>query len=442
MSYKVGMVSLGCPKNQVDAEIMLSLLSEGGYELTADEKQADAIIVNTCGFIGDAKKEAIENILELAQLKQTDNLKALIVTGCLAERYRDEILSEMPEVDAVVGIGSNKNICSVVKAAVEGCPYSEFGEKTALLMDHDRILTTPPYSAYLRVADGCDNCCTYCAIPMIRGGYRSRKMEDILAEANTLAQNGAKEIILIAQDTTRYGEDIYNKLMLPQLLDKLCEIDGIKWIRILYTYPDKITDELLHTIKNQPKVLNYLDIPLQHASGDVLSRMNRTGDFDSLTKLIAHIREIIPGITIRTTFIVGFPGETEEDFEQLATFVKNTGFNRMGCFTYSPEEGTVAADMEDQVDEDVKQRRQEILMTEQSVVNEEISADMIGKNVTVLIEGYDSLNKCYYGRSEADAPDIDGKVFIASTKPLSVGDMVEVCVFDVIDYDLLGDLVD
>lgn len=439
-TYKVGMVSLGCPKNQVDAEIMLSVLSENGYEITGDETQADVIIINTCGFIADAKKEAIENILEVAQLKTEGQLKALIVTGCMAERYRDEILSEMPEVDAVVGIGSNMHIAAIVNAALQGCPYNEFLEKENLQLDHTRILTTPSYSAYLRIADGCDNKCTYCAIPMIRGRYRSRKMEDILKEAETLARSGAKEIILIAQDTTKYGQDLYGTLCLPELLDRLCEIEGIQWIRILYTYPDKITDQLLETIRRQEKVLPYLDIPLQHASGTVLKRMNRTGDFESLSALIAKIRKAVPDIVIRTTFIVGFPGETEQDFEQLARFVKQTKFNRMGCFTYSPEEGTPAAKMPEQIDESVKSRRQEILMTEQSVVNEEICGRMLETTIDVLVEGYDGMNKCWYGRSKADAPEIDGKVFFMSKKTYQPGEILKVKVIDTIDYDLLGEV--
>lgn len=443
MAHKIGMVGLGCPKNQVDAEIMLDLLRAGGYEITADENQADAVIINTCGFIEDAKKEAIENILELAELKKSGSLKSIIVTGCMAERYKEQILSELPEVDAVVGLGSNKHICSVVKAALEGCPYSEFGKKTDLELNGERMLTTAKYSQYLRIADGCDNRCTYCAIPMIRGGYRSRKLEDILSEAEALAKGGTKEIILIAQDTTRYGEDIYHELMLPKLLNELCKIDGIEWIRILYTYPDKITDELLDTINNQPKVLKYLDIPLQHASGKVLRRMNRTGDFDSLTKLMEHIRAKVPGITIRTTLIVGFPGEDEDDFEQLGRFVRTVKFDRMGSFTYSPEEGTPAAEFEDQIDEQVKHDRQEIIMTEQQTVNEELAERKIGTVQRVLVEGYDRLNKCYFGRTEADAPEIDGKLFFMSPdKQYNPGDMVNAKVIDLIDFDLIGEIIE
>ena len=442
MSIKVGMVSLGCPKNQTDAEIMLSLLKEGGYEITGDENAADVIIVNTCGFIADAKQEAIDNILELAELKKAGSLKSIIVTGCMAERYRDEILSEMPEVDAVVGIGSNKNICSVVKNVIGGCKYSEYGEKTDLLMDNARILTSPSYTAYIRIADGCDNKCTYCAIPMIRGGFRSRTIESVVEEAKALAQGGVKELVLIAQDTTRYGEDLYGKSALSQLLTELCTIDGIRWIRILYTYPERITDELIDVMASNDKILKYLDIPMQHASDNVLKRMNRKSDNKSLRAIIQKLRSKMPDITIRTTFIVGFPGETEEDFATLCEFVKDMKFNRAGCFTYSEEEGTPAAEFDGKIDEQIKQDRYDILMTEQSVVNEQLLDGIIGKQITVLIEGYDSMNKCHYGRSEMDAPEIDGKVFIVSKTPkYNAGDFVECIITDTLDYDLLAESI-
>lgn len=439
MAIKVGMVSLGCPKNQVDAEIMLSILQNGGYEITADENQAEVIIVNTCGFIGDAKQESIDNIIELGELKNKGTLKAIIVTGCMAERYRDEILKEMPEVDAVVGIGENKNICEIVSKVLKNDSFGCYSDKNNLLMNADRMLTTPSYTAYLRIADGCDNKCTYCAIPMIRGAFRSREMENVIAEAQSLAQNGAKEIILIAQDTTRYGEDLYGEYKLPQLLDELQKIDGIEWIRMLYAYPDKITDELIASMKRNSKVLHYLDIPMQHASSKVLKRMNRKGDGEFLKSLVGKLRAEIPDITIRTTFIVGFPGEDEKDFEVLAEFVQNAKFNRMGAFAYSPEEGTPAADYDDQIDEDVKQRRLEVLMTEQSVVNDELAEGFIGKELDVLVEGYDRMNKCYYGRSKMDAPDIDGKVFFMSQSEHKAGEILKLSIYDRIDYDLLGE---
>lgn len=439
MAIKVGMVSLGCPKNQVDAEIMLSLLQNGGFEITADENKCDVIIVNTCGFIGDAKQEAIDNIIELGNLKKNGSLKKIIVTGCLAERYKDEILKELPEVDAVIGIGENKKICDFVKNILKGDQFSCYSEKDNLLLDGDRLLTSPPYTAYLRIADGCDNRCTYCAIPYIRGNFRSRTIEAVVNEAKSLSQNGAKEIILIAQDTTRYGEDLYGEYKLPQLLDELQKIDGIEWIRILYAYPDKITDELIDAILRNSKVLHYLDIPMQHKSDKILKLMNRKGGGAFLDSIIKKLREKIPDITIRTTFIVGFPGEDENDFEILAQFVKDTKFNRMGAFKYSPEEDTPAADFDNQVDEDVKERRLEVLMAEQSVVNDDIAESQIGKTLDVLIEGYDKMNKCYYGRSKMDAPDIDGKVFFMSQKQHNAGEIISLNIYDRIDYDLLGE---
>ena len=336
MSVKVGMVSLGCPKNQVDAEIMLKRLSDAGFEITGNEGEADVVIVNTCGFIEDAKKEAIDNILELAELKKNGTLKGLIVTGCLAERYQLEVLNEMPEIDAVIGIGSNDEIVNIVNRVIGNeNNIAMFPDKNLLDMDSDRILASPRYTAYLRIADGCDNCCTYCTIPFIRGRFRSRTVESVIDEAKRLAARGVKELVVIAQDTTRYGEDNYGRLMLPELLCKLCDIDGIEWIRILYAYPDRITDELLDVMASHSKILHYIDIPLQHCNGDILHAMNRTGDRQSLTALIAKIREKMPDVVLRTTLITGFPGETEEQFTELAEFVNDIGFDRLGCFAYS-----------------------------------------------------------------------------------------------------------
>ena len=438
MAVKIGMVSLGCPKNQVDAEIMLSFLAKGGFEICGDENECEVIIVNTCGFIGDAKQEAIDNIIELGEIKGKGKLKKIVVTGCLAERYREEILNEMPEVDAVVGIGENKNICEIIEKVLAEESFGQFSDKCNLLMDADRLLTSPPYTAYLRIADGCDNCCTYCAIPKIRGAFRSRKMENVLEEAKSLAENGAKEIILIAQDTTRYGEDLYGEYKLPELLDELQRIDGIEWIRILYAYPDKITDELVSAMKRNSKVLHYIDIPMQHASDKILKAMNRKGDSALLDSVIKKLRTAMPDITIRTTFIVGFPDESEEDFTLLAEFVQKQKFNRMGAFKYSPEEDTPAAEFDNQIDEDVKERRLEVIMAEQSVVNETQAESFIGTTQQVLVEGYDRMNKCYYGRSKMDAPDIDGKVYFMSEKSYNEGDFVTLSIYDRIDYDLLG----
>ena len=440
MSVKVGMVSLGCPKNQVDAEIMLKRLSDAGFEITGNEGEADVVIVNTCGFIEDAKKEAIDNILELAELKKNGTLKGLIVTGCLAERYQLEVLNEMPEIDAVIGIGSNDEIVNIVNRVIGNeNNIAMFPDKNLLDMDSDRILASPRYTAYLRIADGCDNCCTYCTIPFIRGRFRSRTVESVIDEAKRLAARGVKELVVIAQDTTRYGEDNYGRLMLPELLCKLCDIDGIEWIRILYAYPDRITDELLDVMASHGKILHYIDIPLQHCNGDILHAMNRTGDRQSLTALIAKIREKMPDVVLRTTLITGFPGETEEQFTELAEFVNDIGFDRLGCFAYSAEEGTIAAQMEDQIEQSVKERRAEVIMNDQLRITAAKNEQRIGETMKVLVEGYDSYIKCCYGRSYADAPDIDAKVFFTpSSERPTEGDLVDVEIFDTIEYDLLG----
>ena len=438
--YKVCMVSLGCPKNQVDAEMMLSLLKNGGFEICSEEAEADAIIINTCGFIEAAKAEAIENILEASKYKSEGNLKALVVTGCLAERYRDDVTLEIPEVDVCVGLGSNSKIAEIVKNAIEGNSQNCYGEKEELDLNGDRILGGYPFSTYLKIADGCDNCCTYCAIPKIRGRMRSRKIEDCVKEAKILAERGVKELIVVAQDTTAYGEDIYGKPMLSELLKELCKIEGLHWIRTLYTYPDRITDELLETIKSEEKLVPYLDIPFQHINGEILKRMNRKGDKESLSALIDKIRDRIPEITLRTTFITGFPGETEEQFEEMAEFIKEKRFDRLGCFTYSAEEGTIAAEFENQIDEQVKTDRMENIMEMQMTISAEKNEEKQGLVTEVLIEGWDDYIKCYFGRTPSDAPEVDGKIFFLSTKPLKIGDFVKVRINDCIDYDLLGEL--
>ena len=441
MAYKIGMVSLGCPKNQVDAEMMLANLIADGFELTNDETQADAIIVNTCGFIEDAKREAIDNILEVAQLKKSGKLKALIVTGCLAQRYKKEMQADLPEIDAIVTLGQNENIARIVRDAINSKEQLLFSSSVSdMALSGDRILTTPQYMAYLKIAEGCDNCCTYCAIPKIRGRYRSRRLDDIIAEAENLVNSGVREITVVAQDTTRYGEDLYGKSMLPKLLKRLNEIDKLKWIRVLYTYPERISDELLDTVANCDKVLKYFDIPIQHASDGILKRMNRKSDNKGLYELIDKIRTKIPDVTLRTTMIVGFPGETDEDFTTLAQFVKSAKFDRLGCFMYSQEEGTLAAEMDDQIEPDIKERRYEVIMTEQSVISETLAQSKIGETFEVLVEGYDRLNKCYYGRTKADAPDIDGKTFFTSEKKLNDGEFVNVKITDTIEYDLVGEL--
>ena len=439
--YKISMVSLGCPKNQVDAEMMLASLKKSDFEIAAEEAQADAIIINTCGFIEDAKKEAIENILEASMYKKNGNCKALIVTGCLAERYKDDVTEEIPEVDVCVGIGSNSRIAEIVKQAIEGKKENSFGPKEDLDLNGERILGGYPFSTYLKVGDGCNNCCTYCAIPKIRGKMRSRTIEECVAEAEKLAESGVKELIVVAQDTTAYGEDIYGKPMLPELLRKLAKIKKLHWIRTLYTYPDRITDELLDTIASEEKLVKYLDIPLQHVNGDVLKRMNRKGDRQSLSDLIDKIRAKIPDITIRTTFITGFPGETEEQFCEMAEFVKDKRFDRLGCFTYSPEEDTVAAEFDNQIDEQTKADRMDNIMEQQLTIAAEKNDEKIGSVTEVLIEGWDDYIKCYFGRTPADAPEVDGKIFFMADRQLKIGDFVKVQINDCIDYDLLGELI-
>ena len=437
--YKISMVSLGCPKNQVDAEMMLYSLKQAGFEIGVTEADADAIIVNTCGFIEDAKSEAIENILEAAQYKVDGNCKAVIVTGCLAERYRDDVTAEIPEADVCVGLGSNGNIAEIVKNAIEGKAQNSYGEKESLDLNGKRILGGWPFTAYLKIADGCDNCCTYCAIPKIRGRMRSRTVEDCVAEARHLAAGGVRELIVVAQDTTAYGTDLYGESKLCKLLSELCKIDGIEWIRTLYTYPERITDELLHLLANEPKLVKYLDIPIQHANGEILKRMNRRGDSQSLLALVNKIRATVPNITLRTTLITGFPGETEAQYEELHNFVSEARFDRLGCFTYSAEEGTIAAELPDQIDEQIKQDRAEHIMETQLGIAASCNEAKIGTVQKVLIEGWDDYIKCYYGRSEADAPEIDGKVFFMAKEPLVIGDFVDVQINDIIEYDLLGE---
>jgi len=438
--YKVSMVSLGCSKNQVDAEMMLASLKNAGFELCPEEAMADAIIINTCAFIEDAKAEAIENILEASKYKEEGNCKAIIVTGCLAERYRDDVTEEIPEVDVCVGLGSNVKIAEIVKDAIEGNCKNSFGNKFDLPLNGERILGGAPYTAYLKIADGCDNYCTYCAIPKIRGRMRSRKIEDCVAEAKVLADKGVTEIIVVAQDTAGYGTDIYGESKLAELLSELCKVEGLHWIRTLYTYPEKITDELLDTIAKEEKLVKYLDIPLQHINNDILKRMNRKVTKESVIALIDKIRKKIPDITLRTTLITGFPGESEEQFTEVAEFVKETRFDRLGCFTYSAEEDTAAATFEGQIDPQTKQARMENIMESQMTIAAEKNAEKEGQTVEVLIEGWDDYIKCYFGRTVWDAPEVDGKIFFISTRPLVIGEYVKVRVNDCIDYDLLGEL--
>lgn len=443
MSYKVSMLSLGCEKNRVDAEILLSNLKNAGYEIVPDVFLCDIAIVNTCGFIDDAKRESIDEILNLIRLKENGIIKFIVVTGCLAQRYQEEVVSEFPEVDAVIGIGDNGNISKAVESIINGVKYKSFPDKLSLPLNGDRIRTTPSYYAYLKIAEGCDNRCAYCAIPLIRGRFRSRRMEDILKEAWNLAKSGVKELLVIAQDTTRYGEDIYQKLILPDLLNELCKIDGIEWIRILYCYPDRVTDELLDVILKQDKILNYIDIPLQHCSGKILKSMNRRGDKNSLLKLIEKIRAKIPDVTLRTTFICGFPGEDDEDFTELCEFCNEVKFDRLGCFTYSKEEDTPAFYMDNQVTEDLKIRRQEIIMQQQALIMEEKNKKKIGKVFKVLVEEYKEDEDTFYARSKEDSPDVDGRVlFKSENKNIRPGEFVNVKITGYLEYDLIGTAID
>ena len=438
---KVGFISLGCSKNLVDTEVMLYNLHSAGFEITPNEEEAEIIVVNTCGFIESAKRESIDNILDAAELKKWGKCRYIIATGCLVERYRDEIFNEMPEVSAVLGVGSLCDIAEACEAVMRGEKYSSFRDKNTSRLGGDRIITTEPHTAYLKVSEGCDNRCTYCAIPLIRGGHRSRTVEDIVAEAKDLESMGVKEINLIAQDTTRYGLDIYGEYSLARLVREICKNTNIPWIRLLYCYPDKITDELIAELRDNPRLLKYMDIPIQHISDSVLKRMNRHGDGATIKDAVKRLREGVPDIVLRTTAMVGFPGESDEDFTELCEFVKEARFDRFGAFTFSAEEGTPAAEMDGQIDEQTKQDRYDILMQTQLTVAEELSAEKVGSTITVLCDGYDTVAEIYYGRSYADAPDVDGKVYFKSRRRITPGAFVDVKITEAVDYDLVGEIV-
>lgn len=438
---KVGMVSLGCPKNQMDAELMLARLRDAGYEITAESGLADVVVVNTCGFIEDAKKEAIDNILEFAQLKKEGQIRGIVVTGCLAQRYQDELARELPECDGVLGLGANADIVEAVDTVLSGGKAVSFPDRCRWVLDGPRLLTTPSFFAYMRIADGCNNRCAYCAIPLIRGDLRSREMDALVREAEGLAAQGVRELVLVAQDTTMYGQDLAGRSLLPELLERLCAVDGLRWIRLLYCYPEHITDELLSVMRRQPKVLRYLDVPLQHCSGRVLRAMNRPGDRESLTALFGRIREALPGVVLRTTILVGFPGETEADFEELCAFIKELRFERLGCFAFSSEEGTPAASMPGQIPETVKSRRRDIVMQTQERIADTYNQAQLGKTLDVLVESFDRYAECWFGRSAADAPDIDGKVFFTTKTRVAPGDLIRVRITDCLDWDLLGERV-
>ncbi|MBP1567501.1 MAG: 30S ribosomal protein S12 methylthiotransferase RimO [Oscillospiraceae bacterium] len=443
MPVKIGMVSLGCSKNLVDSERMLYKVRERGYEIVTDPAKANVVIVNTCGFIKEAKEEAIETILELAKLKGEGTVKKIIATGCLVQRYREEFEAEFKnEVDAVAGIGSEDDILGLIDKVLANEHVVEFKDKLLLECTGKRIITTLPFFTYLKIAEGCSNCCSYCAIPMIRGKYRSVPMEDVLKEARWLAENGITELIVVAQDSTRYGEDLYGKSRLPELLRELCKIDGLKWIRVLYCYPERITDELIDVIASEPKIVKYMDIPIQHSDEKILKAMGRGGSEAELRALFKKLREKIDGLVIRTTLITGFPGETEEQFNSMAEFIKDMEFDKLGCFPYSEEEGTKAATMPDQVDEEVRQHRAEIIMEQQQLISEQKNLRMIGKTVEAVVEGFDQWAECYFGRTAGDAPDIDGKIFFDCDHKLEVGQFVRVHVNESLDYDLMGDVTD
>lgn len=441
MPIRVGMVSLGCSKNLVDSERMLAKLRAHGYQLVTEPGEAEIAIVNTCGFIQSAKEEAIETILELGALKQDGTLKKIILTGCLTERYREEAAELFTEADAVIGIGDNRDIVDILDHVLAGERVVRFGKKADAELTGDRIISTLPFFAYLKIAEGCSNCCTYCAIPQIRGPYHSVPMEDVLKEARWMAEHHVTEINVVAQDTTQYGVDLYGKSRLPELLRELCHIPGIRWVRVLYCYPERITEELLDVFVEEPHMVPYLDLPIQHCDGEILKRMHRPGDEETLRKLIAHIRERVPEITLRTTLITGFPGETKEQFNRLGDFVQDMQFDHLGCFAYSEEEGTKAAEFEDQVDEDVRAHRAEIIMEQQAEVSAAKNAAKVGTRMTAVMEGYDKYAGCYFGRTAADAPDIDGKIFVRSENRLRMGQYITVEVFDTLDYDLLAEEV-
>lgn len=435
--FSVGMISLGCPKNQVDGEALLAKLSQAGYNIVNTIEASDVMIVNTCGFIEDAKTEAIETILEVAQYKEAGLISAIVVTGCLAERYQDEILKEMPEVDAVIGIGANADIVKVCDKALCGIKTSSYPNKCYLPLDGERVLSTPSHWAYLKISDGCDNKCSYCAIPGIRGRFRSRDMDSVVDEARLLASKGVKELILVAQDTTKYGQDLYGEYSLDKLLKRLVKIDGIEWIRLFYCYPQRITDSLIETIASEEKICNYIDIPLQHADKNVLKSMNRVGDAEEYKALIEKMRKAIPDLALRTTFMVGFPGETEEQFTNLSDFVKEVKFDKMGCFAFSPEEDTPAYDMDNQIDDDVKKRRQEILMNTQFYITEASNKNRVGNVYKVIVDNIDEGK--YIGRSYMDSPEIDSGIIFTSDKKINIGEFVFVKITDYDGYDLIGE---
>lgn len=449
MSIKCVFVSLGCPKNLLDSEVMLSKLNANGIEIVPEDIDADVIVVNTCAFIDSAKQEAIDTILDVAWLRENRHLKGIVVTGCLAQRYKEEIFKQMPEVDAVVGVGDIDKIVEAVEYAYQNGAKKDVPKYICVTnpenatLGGDRVVTTPEYSTYIKISEGCDNRCTYCIIPYLRGKFRSRTIEDIVKEAKEMASMGAREIILVSQDTTRYGTDLYSKPSLDKLLREICKIDGIKWVRILYCYPEEITEELVQTIADEPKIVKYIDLPIQHISDKILKAMNRRGSSELIKEKIALLRKSIPDIVIRSTVIVGFPGETKEDFALLAEFLKEIKFERLGAFAFSSQDGTPAAKIKEGiVPEKVKQKRLDTIMQNQFTVHENFNNGKVGKVLEVLCEGFDKASGVYFGRSKFDAPEIDGKVYFSSKdRKIQEGEFVNVKIGQILDYDLLGEVV-
>lgn len=438
---KIGFISLGCSKNTIDTEMMLAHLDNADYEITGNAAKAEVILINTCGFIGDAKEESIQTIKEIAKLKKTGKLKKLVVTGCLAERWREQILEKLPEIDAVTGLAGIHQIVDTIRQSFKNEKYQSFGDYEQTSIEGERMLSDDAPYAFLRISEGCNNRCSYCAIPKIRGRYRSRTIESIIEEAQDLEAAGIQELNLIAEDTSRYGEDLYKKNALPELLRRLKEETNIPWIRIFYCYPDKITDELIAEMRDNPRVLPYIDMPIQHISDPVLKRMNRHGDKAQIKSVIEKLRRAMPDIVIRTTLIVGFPAETDEQFEELLKFVKETKFNRLGAFVYSREEGTPAYDFADQIGEDIKQERFDLLMTQQAKISQDYQQSCIGQIRNVLCEGFDEEEDLYVGRDFSNGPDVDGKVFFSCPEPVEAGQFVNVKITDADDYDLFGKTV-
>jgi ribosomal protein S12 methylthiotransferase len=438
MMINVGFIGLGCEKNTVNTEKMIAACLAKGYNIVSDLDQTQVAVINTCGFIESAKQEALETIFEVAQLKAEGKVQKIIAAGCLVQRYQKEIAAEIPEVDGFLGVGSFQRVAEAVERVLAGERVEWYDSNENLQLEGERVLTSPPETAYLKIADGCNNRCSYCCIPAIRGPYRSRTMENIIAEAQKLVQGGCKELILIAQDTTNYGIDLYKERKLPQLIKELLKIEGLCWLRLLYLYPDKITEELVELFATEEKLLPYIEMPIQHAVGSVLKRMNRPGDAQSLLKTIETLRERIPNVVLRTTLIVGFPGETEQEFEELCHFVRAAKFDKLGVFCYSREEDTPAYDMPDQIPDEVKERRRDVIETIQADVVEQKQQQLIGKTLTVLAEGFDRFGECWYGRSYMEAPDIDGKIFFTGSGSIAAGDFVTVTIEDTMDFDLIG----